>query len=93
MAAKDGDAQRATLFVGALAKDAWSEPVLQMAFLPFGPVAGVRLGKPGSAFVTFRSVADADEARFNMDGADISGSLVRVQVAADPNQSGSSGRR
>jgi len=81
----DDDVQRKTLFVGALSKDAWSEPVLQMAFLPFGPIVAIKLGKPGTAFVTFHSHADADEARFNMDGADIAGSLARVQAAADPN--------
>jgi len=70
---------RRTLFVGALGKDGWSEPVLQMAFLPFGAIAGIKLGKPGVAFVTFQSPADADEARFNMDGADVAGWVFLVE--------------
>jgi RNA recognition motif-containing protein len=80
----EAEMARRTIFVGALTKDAWNEAVLNMAFLPFGPIDVIKLGRPGVAFVSFQSPADADEARENMDGAEISGAPVRCETAVHP---------
>ena len=82
---------RRALYVGGLA-DPLTETTLRAAFLPFGPVKSVEMPRDyakgthrGFGFVEFESPDDAEEAIFNMDGAEIMGKAVTVNLA-QPNQ-------
>ena len=77
------------LYVGGLA-DEVSEETLHAAFLPFGEITEVSIPRNhesktaehrGFAFVHFDVEPDADEARFNMNGAELFGRVLRVNVA------------
>ncbi|KAJ1460398.1 hypothetical protein M885DRAFT_509348 [Pelagophyceae sp. CCMP2097] len=75
------------LYVGGLA-DEVVEETLHAAFVPFGDLKEVNLPKDhaknahrGFAFIEFDDEFDADEARYNMDGAELFGRVLRVNVA------------
>ena len=77
------------LYVGGLS-DEVTEETLHAAFIPFGEVTEVNIPKNfegknnenrGFAFVQFELEPDADEARFNMNGAELFGRVLRVNVA------------
>jgi len=77
------------LYVGGI-DDAVTEQVLHAAFVPFGAVAEVNIPKDtatskprGFAFVRFEELEDADAAVDNMDGAELYGRVLRVNVAKD----------
>jgi len=77
------------LYVGGLA-DEVVEETLHAAFIPFGEVKEVNMPRDhqakdtahrGFAFVAFEHEEDADEARFNMNGSELFGRVLRVNVA------------
>ncbi|KAH8094968.1 peptidyl-prolyl cis-trans isomerase [Aureococcus anophagefferens] len=78
------------LYVGGLTEEV-TEEILHAAFIPFGELVEVNIpkdhasktsdGNRGFAFVEFELEPDADEARFNMDGAELFGRVLRVNVA------------
>ena len=80
---------RRILYVGGLA-DEVSEETLHAAFVPFGELqevnvprdhAGKKSEHRGFAFIHFETETDAEEARFNMNGAELFGRVLRVNVA------------
>ena len=81
---------KAVLYVGGLSEEA-TEETLHAAFVPFGDVKEVNIprdfaGKTndanrGFAFVTFELEQDAAEALYNMDGSELFGRVLRVNVA------------
>ena len=77
---------RRLLYVGGLAEECVEE-TLHAAFIPFGEITEVTIPKAqsekhrGFGFVEFKDELDADEARFNMDGAEIFGRTLKVNVA------------
>jgi len=82
---------RRALYVGGIA-DPVTETTLRAAFLPFGPIKSVDMPRDyakgthrGFGFVEFESADDAEEAIFNMDGAEIMGKSITVNLA-QPNQ-------
>lgn len=87
-----------TLYVGGLADDVNSE-ILHAAFLPFGEIIHVSLPLDSSndkhrgfGFVEFEDAIDANHAIDNMDGSEILGNVLRVnlsyqdQMHSDKNQ-------
>ncbi|KAJ8604219.1 hypothetical protein CTAYLR_009789 [Chrysophaeum taylorii] len=77
------------LYVGGLADEVVEETV-HAAFIPFGDIVEVNIPRDGTkekgnnrgfGFVEFESEADADEARFNMNGSELFGRVLRVNVA------------
>lgn len=77
------------LFVGGLSWDT-SDASLSAAFERFGPVIEAKVitdrdtGRSrGFGFVTFEAPADADTAMEQMDGSELDGRRVRVNVAED----------
>ncbi len=77
------------LFVGGLSWDT-SDASLNAAFERFGPVVEAKVitdrdtGRSrGFGFVTFEAPADADTAMEQMDGQELDGRRVRVNVAED----------
>lgn len=93
MAADDGLKVGHMLFVGGL-DAAVDEALLRAAFVPFGEVKEVTLppdpestGHRGFAFVLFEDDEDAEEAKFNMNGAELRGRVLHVNDAR-PGQSG-----
>ncbi len=84
---------RRALYVGGLA-DGVTEITLRAAFLPFGPLKSVDMprdytkGTPnrGFGFVEFECPEDAEEAIFNMDGAEIMGKAITVNLAQPDQQ-------
>ena len=77
------------LFVGGLAW-ATSDDSLRGAFEAFGPVTDAKVimdretGRSrGFGFVTFESEADAESAKASMDGAQLDGRSIRVDVAQE----------
>jgi peptidyl-prolyl isomerase E (cyclophilin E) len=84
---------RRALYVGGLA-DEVTEETLRAAFLPFGPLKSVEMprdytkGTPnrGFGFVEFECPDDAEEAIFNMDGAEIMGKAITVNLAQPDQQ-------
>jgi len=86
MMAAQREANRKLLYVGGLAESVVEE-TLHAAFIPFGEVVEVTLPREakdahrGFAFVEFKEEEDANEARFNMDGAELFGRALRVSVA------------
>lgn len=84
---------RRALYVGGLADDV-TEEMLRAAFLPFGPLKSVEMPRDytkgtsnrGFGFVEFESPDDAEEAIFNMDGAEIMGKAITVNLAQPDQQ-------
>lgn len=87
------------LFVGGLSWDT-SDASLNAAFERFGPVIEAKVitdrdtGRSrGFGFVTFEAPADADTAMEQMDGQELDGRRVRVNVAEDKRGGGGRGGR
>jgi RNA recognition motif-containing protein len=85
------------LFVGGLSWDT-SDSSLSAAFERFGPVTEAKVitdrdtGRSrGFGFVTFEAPADADAAMQEMDGSELDGRSVRVNVAEDKRRGGGGG--
>ena len=78
------------MYVGGLSEEA-TEETLHAAFVPFGDVKEVNIPRDfagqtndanrGFAFVTFELENDAAEALYNMDGSELFGRVLRVNVA------------
>eukprot|EP00527_Entomoneis_sp_CCMP2396_P001110 CAMPEP_0198148974 /NCGR_PEP_ID=MMETSP1443-20131203/44413_1 /TAXON_ID=186043 /ORGANISM="Entomoneis sp., Strain CCMP2396" /LENGTH=163 /DNA_ID=CAMNT_0043813857 /DNA_START=67 /DNA_END=558 /DNA_ORIENTATION=- len=75
------------IYVGALS-DNVKENLIRAAFLPFGPLTNVYMPMDyvkgthrGFAFVEMDQAEDAEEAIFNMDGAELMGRVIRVSLA------------
>ncbi len=86
------------LFVGGLSWDT-SDASLSAAFERFGPVVEAKVitdrdtGRSrGFGFVTFEAPADADTAMQAMDGTELDGRTVRVNIAEDKRGGGGGGR-
>jgi len=82
-----------TLYVGGLA-DGISDTMLRAAFVPFGPLKNVDIPMDyakgthrGFAFVEFIDPDDASEAVYNMDGAELNGKAIGINLARDENNS------
>merc|ERR1719411_2099387 len=78
---------KATLYVGGLA-EAVKEETLHAAFIPFGEVVSIQLPIDGAiqnhrgfGFVEFEDPEDAAAAIDNMDGAEVMGRVLRVNLA------------
>ncbi len=76
-----------SLYVGGL-DDSVTLDLLRAAFIPFGPLKDVQLpldkdGKKhrGFAFVEFADIEDSESAVSNMDGAELFGRTIRVNVS------------
>jgi peptidyl-prolyl isomerase E (cyclophilin E) len=88
---------RRALYIGGL-DPAVSETTLRAAFLPFGPIQHINVPMDyaqgthkGFAFLEFVDSDDANEAIYNMDGAELFGRALTVNVAqADKMNLGSS---
>jgi peptidyl-prolyl isomerase E (cyclophilin E) len=80
------------VFVGGLADEATTQ-LVRAAFIPFGDIKVVDMPMDyvkgtvhrGFSFVEFEDPDDAEEAIFNMDGADLLGRTISVSLA-QPNQ-------
>ena len=78
------------LYVGGLSEQT-TEETLQRAYVPFSDVKEVNIPRDvagqtndpnrGFAFVTFELEGDAAEALYNMDGSELFGRVLRVNVA------------
>ena len=74
-------ASKRILHVGGIA-DELPSATIRAAFLPFGPVHSVEVPKgKGFAFVEYEHADDAEEAIYNMDGADLGGRTIKVSLA------------
>ncbi|KAL3762993.1 hypothetical protein ACHAWU_001140 [Discostella pseudostelligera] len=78
---------RKTLYIGGL-DAAVTEPTLRAAFIPFGPISSIDMPMDyaagthkGYAFLEFVDGEDAAEAIYNMDGAELFGKTLVVNVA------------
>ncbi len=78
---------RKALYVGGL-DPAVTESTLRAAFIPFGPIQSIDLPMDyaagthkGYAFLEFVDAEDASEAIYNMDGAELFGKTLVVNVA------------
>uniref|UniRef100_A0A7S2H1G4 RRM domain-containing protein n=1 Tax=Octactis speculum TaxID=3111310 RepID=A0A7S2H1G4_9STRA len=79
--------KKRSLYVGGLEEEA-TEELLHAAFIPFGNVVEVQIPKDfkdnknrGFGFVEFDNDADAAEAMDNMDGSELLGRVLRVNIA------------
>mmetsp|Transcript_793 Transcript_793/g.1244 ORF Transcript_793/g.1244 Transcript_793/m.1244 type:complete len:140 (+) Transcript_793:57-476(+) len=79
------------LHVGGLAEEV-KERTLRAAMIPFGPLKSIDIpmdyskgSHKGFAFVEFHDADDAEECRYNMDGAELYGRTLHVNLA-QPNQ-------
>jgi len=84
-----------TVYVGGL-DEAVTEPLLRAAFLPFGDLKEAQLpldmhtqANKGFAFVEFELEEDAAAAIANLDGSELFGRVLKVNLAK-PNQGGGS---
>jgi len=84
--------KRTILYVGGV-EESVTEDVLHAAFIPFGPLRSVQLPRNfkenrlrGFAFVEFEEEEDCLDAIDNMDGAELHGKTLRVNLAK-PNAS------
>jgi len=78
---------RRALYIGGL-DPAVTETTLRAAFLPFGPIQHIDIPMDyakgthkGFAFLEFVESEDANEAIYNMDGAELFGKSLAVNVA------------
>jgi len=78
---------RRSLYVGGLA-DSISETALRAAMIPFGPIKSVEIPRDyqkgthkGFGFVEYEDADDAAEAIHNMDGAELLGKALNVNLA------------
>mmetsp|Transcript_21631 Transcript_21631/g.49207 ORF Transcript_21631/g.49207 Transcript_21631/m.49207 type:complete len:152 (-) Transcript_21631:783-1238(-) len=85
---------KSTLYVGGLATNA-TPALLRAAFVPFGPVRETDVPMDyaagtvrGFGFVSFEDEEDASEAMYNMDGAELLGRTLTVNVAQPSQQNG-----
>jgi peptidyl-prolyl isomerase E (cyclophilin E) len=84
-------ASRRVVFVGGCCDDV-GPALVRAALIPFGPIRSVDMpvnygeGRHrGFAFVEFEEADDAEEAAYNMDGAELLGRTISVSLA-QPNQ-------
>jgi peptidyl-prolyl isomerase E (cyclophilin E) len=82
-----GQASRRALYIGGL-DTAVTETTLRAAFLPYGPIQHIDIPMDyqagthkGFAFLEFVDADDAHEAIYNMDGAELFGKALTVNVA------------
>ena len=80
-------ANKRALYVGGLPNEI-NTTILQAAFIPFGPLKKVEIPVDnqkgtikGFAFVEFEDVEDAEEAQYNMNGAELMGRILNVKTA------------
>lgn len=78
---------RKALYIGGL-DPAVTEPTLRAAFIPFGPIQSIDMPMDyaagthkGYAFLEYVDAEDASEAVYNMDGAELFGKTLVVNVA------------
>ncbi|CAM9118537.1 unnamed protein product [Chrysoparadoxa australica] len=78
---------RRILYVGGL-EEKVTEEVVHAAFIPFGDIVEVQIPRDwkegtnrGFAFVEFELEGDAQAAKENMDGAELYGRVLRVNLA------------
>ena len=78
---------RRALYIGGL-DPAVTETTLRAAFIPFGPIQNIDIPmdyaagtSKGFAFLEFVDSDDANEAIYNMDGAELFGKALTVNVA------------
>jgi len=78
---------RRTLYVGGLA-DGLKENTLRAAMIPFGPLKSIEIpmdyqsgSHKGFSFVEYQDADDAAEALYNMDGAELMGRVLNVNLA------------
>jgi len=72
--------------VTGLRGKAWNSSRVKDAFIPFGPIQEVTLPKEGNAVIVFKYAADAREAVDNMNGAEVEGGYIRVELANSQRQ-------
>jgi peptidyl-prolyl isomerase E (cyclophilin E) len=84
-----GQATKRALYIGGIATEV-TEQTLRAAFLPYGPIRQIDIpmdfqeGKnKGFAFLEFEDADDAKEAIYNMDGAELFGKALTVNVARE----------
>lgn len=77
---------RRSLYIGGLA-DQVNETILRAAIIPFGPVKSIEIpmdyasGKhKGFAFVEYNDGEDASEAIYNLDGSELFGRVLTVNL-------------
>ena len=82
-------ASKRVVYVGGLAEGA-TVPLIRAAMIPFGPIQSVDIPMDyqtgqhkGFAFVEFEDADDAEEAIFNMDGAELLGRFLKVSLAQE----------
>lgn len=80
-------ASKRAIYVGGLAEEVNAQ-ILRAAMIPFGNIKSLEIpldyqeGKhKGFGFVEFEDAEDASEAIFNMDGADLMGRTISVDMA------------
>lgn len=80
---------RRALYIGGL-DPAVTETTLRAAFIPFGPIQHIDIPMDyaagthkGFAFLEFMEAEDANEAVYNMDGAELFGKSLTVNVAQE----------
>eukprot|EP01012_Entosiphon_sulcatum_P040182 TRINITY_DN53831_c0_g1_i1.p1 TRINITY_DN53831_c0_g1~~TRINITY_DN53831_c0_g1_i1.p1 ORF type:complete len:118 (+),score=35.77 TRINITY_DN53831_c0_g1_i1:38-391(+) len=80
-------AEKRTLYVGGLAEEV-DVPTLKAAFVPFGEIIDVNIPlneieqkNRGFGFVEFELVEDAAAALENMNGAELFGKVLKVNIA------------
>ncbi len=78
---------RRSLYVGGLA-DTVKEVHLRAAMIPFGPLKSIDMPMDfakgthkGFAFIEYQDAEDANEAIYNMDGAELFGRVLNVNLA------------
>jgi peptidyl-prolyl isomerase E (cyclophilin E) len=78
---------RRAIYVGGIAEEV-NSTILRAAFIPFGPVKAIELPMDYAkgihksfAFVEFEDPDDAEEAIYNMDGAELMGKTLSVSLA------------
>jgi peptidyl-prolyl isomerase E (cyclophilin E) len=84
-----GQASKRALYIGGI-DAAVTEPTLRAAFLPYGPIRHIDIPmdyqagtNKGFAFLEFDDADDAKEAIYNMDGAELFGKSLTVNVARE----------
>lgn len=84
---QSSSASRKALYIGGL-DPAVTESTLRAAFIPFGPIQSIDMPMDyaagthkGYAFLEYVDAEDASEATYNMDGAELFGKTLVVNVA------------